>query len=80
MKLADIELLTTTTESPMVSATAVAAVRSGLEQERVGGEAPAGREQAPRTARRAPRTTGMIRNGAAIAMPANIAIVSTIPP
>ena len=31
-KLADIELLTTTTESPIVSATAVAAVRSGLDR------------------------------------------------
>ena len=36
-------------------------------------------EQPPQRARRAARSTGMIRNGAAIAMPANIAIVMPMP-
>ena len=79
MKLEDIELLTTTTESPIVSATAVAAVRSGLERsESAASRPPVGRSR--RTGTASQRMTGRMMNGAAAAMPANIAIVIRIPP
>ena len=79
MKLDDIELLTTTTESPIVSATAVAAVRSGLERsESAASRPPVGRSR--RTGTASQRMTGRMMNGAAAAMPANIAIVIRIPP
>ena len=79
MKLADMELFTTTTDSPIVSATAVAAVRSGLERRASAARRPpVGSTRLIGTASRGP--PGMIRNGAAIAIPANIAIVMTIPP
>jgi hypothetical protein len=78
-KLADIELLTTTTDSPIVNATAVAAVRSGLERS----ESPASRPPVGNTRRigtASQRITGRMTKGAATAMPANIAIVMRIPP
>src|SRR5215213_7020460 len=78
MKLDDIELLTTTTESPIVSATAVAPVRSGLDSsESAASRPPVGRSR--RTGTPSQRTTGRMMNGAAAAMPANIAIVIRIP-
>ena len=63
-KLADMPLLTTNTDRPIVSATAVAAVRAGLERAR---RRPAGRRSAHslRSGTASTRTSGMITNGAA---------------
>ena len=69
MKLADSVLLTTTTDRPMVSAAAVAAVRTGVREQRVRGQPPAGRERPCAAARASTRTSGMITNGASSAMP-----------
>ena len=65
-------------ESPIVSATAVAAVRSGLERsESAASRPPVGSSRRSGTASQ--RMTGRMMNGAAAAMPANIAIVSQDP-
>ena len=63
-KLEDIELLTTTTDSPIVSATAVAAVRSGLDSsESAASRPPVGNSR--RSGHASQRMTGRITNGAA---------------
>ena len=78
MKLDENVLLTTTTNRPMVRAAAVAAVTQRIREHGVAASPPL-REMPCAAARRARRTVGMITNGASIAMPANIAIVSEIP-
>src|SRR5437763_795724 len=76
--LLDRALLTTTTDSPIVRATAVAAVRVGLNRVASDASRPAVGESRRRGTASA-RTKGVIRYGAARTMPRNIAIVSPIP-
>ena len=78
MKLEESVLLTTTTDRPIVSAAAVAAVRIGFAiSASAASRPPAGNTR--RSGHASARTTGRITNGARSAMPANIAIVSAIP-
>jgi hypothetical protein len=63
----------------MVNATAVAAVRSGFDRsESAASRPPVGSTRRMGTASQ--RMTGRMTNGAATAIPANNAIVMTIPP
>ena len=78
MKLDDIELFTSTTESPIVSAAAVAAVRPAFDRSESTASRPLAGKRRLNTGAR-PAATGRIRNGAASPIPTNISIVTSIP-